>query len=149
MVFSEMRGVGAAPTGVGVTWVTYGRGVALFRQAGRRRPIIIKTTIRRTLRPHSPLFEGGDQPVAYPSHRQQMFRLTGVIFNFFPQPADMNIQGPGIAHIICFPDRFHDRFTAKDLPLVLDEQVEQFEFFRGKAVMLSISQDLLLLAIHN
>jgi hypothetical protein len=59
---------------------------------------------------------------------------VGILFQSFPQPADMDIKGSGVVQVVGVPDLFHQGLTAYYLPTAAHQDVEQTALERGEVM---------------
>lgn len=58
----------------------------------------------------------------------------GILFQFLPQPADVDIKGSGVVQVVGVPDLFHQGPTAYYLPTAAHQDVEQTALERGEVM---------------
>ena len=65
--------------------------------------------------------------VAHSPLGEDVFRLTGDLFNLFAQAANVHVYRAEVAQVVVFPDGFQQVFPGKDLAAIGDKQVQKVE----------------------
>src|SRR5438874_10474816 len=72
------------------------------------------------------------ESVSHSTHREQVARLGGIVFDIAPQADDEIVYRARVCVFMQAPDFFQNRFAGYDAVVVADEMAEKFGFHKGE-----------------